>query len=803
VGEPDPTWHVDGELALISGLPGQHLWTSNVGGPGNTSPEVLYDEQTDSLYLIQKGGGKFMFHVFEPDTGRKINYFEKNDFYGTDADARDLVVSGDHIIGKVESDSRKVAVFYKSTFLGQNTVQWAMNGYFATLDFSDKQYTASDGSTVDLTGGGIHLEPVGMRNGDIWIFVRDDDKNYPGALFSTDKITNTIKNKFPKMKDVDWCGGWPKEAKFGPGDCVLVRGGTADEDYAICYPYTNLIRYNLNGADVPLDVIVSDIFERSGISSSYYDVTELMGDSVTGFAINKQMEAKSALQPLMRAFQFDVVESDWTLMCRKRGNASPIDIPTEDLGAAEEGSDPSNRLVTTRTIERSLPQELVVQYQDPSLDYQVNAQRASRETTNSTNKKTMRLPLVLNAHQALQIAESMFQTMWVEQHSHQFTTDSSYFDRIPGDVVNVEGHRILIKETTYRFPGLIEFSGVREQVTAYQSEAQAEEPQFSKQSLPTNPMTGSVLMELPLLSTQLGNPTGFFVAAFGLRDGWKGANIFRSTDDGVNWNLLSSIFSEAVVGLTTEALPSGTTTRWDMINSLNIRIRTSGAALQSTNEYNALDGENTLAVGDDGRWEILSFVDAVQESDGTFTISTFIRGRRGTEHNIGNHKVDDKVVLLSKNSLDWIPVETEKLGSTIQYKIVSVNKNMGSVPAKSFACQGLPVKPYSPVHIQGRRNDSGDLTITWFRRSRIASSWLSSDVPLAEDTESYEVDILDGSGNVVRTLSTSGEDSDQAGVTYTATQQNDDFGSLQSSVDVVVYQTNNIVGRGYPGESTV
>lgn len=40
----------------------------------------------------------------------------------------------------------------------------------------------------------------------------------------------------------------------------------------------------------------------------------------------------------------------------------------------------------------------------------------------------------------------------------------------------------------------------------------------------------------------------------------------------------------------------------------------------------------------------------------------------------------------------------------------------------------------------------GDLTIRWTRRSRAlaADSWSAGDVPLAEDVEAYEVEILDG-----------------------------------------------------------
>ena len=54
-------------------------------------------------------------------------------------------------------------------------------------------------------------------------------------------------------------------------------------------------------------------------------------------------------------------------------------------------------------------------------------------------------------------------------------------------------------------------------------------------------------------------------------------------------------------------------------------------------------------------------------------------------------------------------------------------------------------------------------TITWMRRTRIGGdSWETPDVPLGEDTERYEVDILDGA-TVKRTLAAAASPS----VTYT------------------------------------
>ena len=100
--------------------------------------------------------------------------------------------------------------------------------------------------------------------------------------------------------------------------------------------------------------------------------------------------------------------------------------------------------------------------------------------------------------------------------------------------------------------------------------------------------------------------------------------------------------------------------------------------------------------------------------------------------------------------------------------------------------------------MKGVRDGAGDLTISWKRRARVnGDAWEQSVVPLNEPSENYEIDVLDGS-TVVRTLT-----STSASVVYTAADQTTDFGSAQGSVDVVVYQMSDVVGRGVGRAATV
>jgi len=104
---------------------------------------------------------------------------------------------------------------------------------------------------------------------------------------------------------------------------------------------------------------------------------------------------------------------------------------------------------------------------------------------------------------------------------------------------------------------------------------------------------------------------------------------------------------------------------------------------------------------------------------------------------------------------------------------------------------GRGLKPLSPVHVRALRGAGGDITLTWIRRTRIGGDgWDGAEVPLGEESERYEVDILNGDA-VVRTIM-----STTAACVYSAADQVVDFGSAQAALAVAVHQISPAYGRG-------
>lgn len=106
--------------------------------------------------------------------------------------------------------------------------------------------------------------------------------------------------------------------------------------------------------------------------------------------------------------------------------------------------------------------------------------------------------------------------------------------------------------------------------------------------------------------------------------------------------------------------------------------------------------------------------------------------------------------------------------------------------------------PLAPVHVRAQRLPDLDLAIQWLRRTRVGGDWLDGrDVPLGEEAEGYELDIL-SNGTRLRTLSTS-----TPSLIYSLDQQMADFGSPQSRIEIALYQMSASVGRGFAASGFV
>ena len=307
---------------------------------------------------------------------------------------------------------------------------------------------------------------------------------------------------------------------------------------------------------------------------------------------------------------------------------------------------------------------------------------------------------------------------------------------------------------------------------------------------------GLRVLPCPLRSQRHDLP-GVYLSVVGHPGGgtWEGARLRLSRDSGGSWLSMGNQKTSATVGAARTVLGDcNDPWQWDEVNTVTIRLP--GATLSSATSDAAVQrfDENAALLGD----ELIGYRTVVDNADGTYTLSGLIRGRRGTEWATSSHALGEAFTLLDA-AIVFRRLGEDDLDETLRFAATSHVRRTGSRSRWIDAVVGMRhLDPYAPVHVAGSRDGSNDLTITWTRRSRYGEGNLDGfELPLAETSEAYEIDILDGS-TVVRTIEVT-----EATATYTASQQTSDGLTPGDPVDIVVYQMSSVVGRGHGAEATV
>ncbi len=566
-----------------------------------------------------------------------------------------------------------------------------------------------------------------------------------------------------------------------------------------------------------LDVVVSDLVQRSGLAASDIDVTGLAGQTVPGYIIGRQSTVRGSLQPLASLFFFDGVESDYLLKFTLRdGKSVSATITQPDLIPLDETS--GEILRESRTQEVELPVRFTVTYMDKDNDYKQNTHNAKRlrgpvAAMNSRNEMGLQIAAALSTDFAKQVAEKALYSSWIERSTYSVQLPWTFLALDPSDIVTITlddgtSFRTRFIQVDVGVDFALEVNALSEDAAQYTSNV-VSDPGSSGlvQEFLTETATKLILLPTPLLrdSDDVGRTSSvlyFFMGGFG-QPGWTAGTLFKSAE-GSEYTEVGSVVNEMVWGSTINAL--GDTTEpfaTDETNTLTVFLNT-GTGLSSTTQLEMLNGANAAAVvhsnGTDV--EIIQFRDVVLNTDGSWTLSGLLRGRRGTEVFTAGHTSGDTFILLSSTTGDTLPLALGEKGLTRFYKAVTTGGLFEKSPVDTKASPLNDLKPYAVV--QHKAAPSGnDIDLSWVRRTRVGGGLQDGTgiVPLNEDSEEYELEIYDGpGGSLVRTvlaLSTPSR-------TYTSAEQSTDgFSPPLSQLTVRIYQISAQVGRGFSKEVTL
>ena len=187
-----------------------------------------------------------------------------------------------------------------------------------------------------------------------------------------------------------------------------------------------------------------------------------------------------------------------------------------------------------------------------------------------------------------------------------------------------------------------------------------------------------------------------------LTPGWTGEWLAVSAGNTATlWGLVGSDASAAAWGTTETALPDPSSTcRADTTGSVIVNMRTGASTIGGVSDGALLAGFNAMAMlKTDGAVELLQFRDAISLGNGRFTLSTFLRGRRGTDAMAYGHVAGERFVMLSMAALQPFTLDASAIGNLRYFRSGSFGTLPEAGDISSLTPHGRDQMPYAPVHV--------------------------------------------------------------------------------------------------------
>lgn len=464
------------------------------------------------------------------------------------------------------------------------------------------------------------------------------------------------------------------------------------------------LSFEVDAGPATVGQVLADVLDLVGIGAGERDLSDASDATslVTGCILAQQTAARDFLAVLLQAYAVDLAEIDDRIVAIPRGGPVALSIEEGDLGARVwQGptQDVPAPLEVTRSAELEIPARVDVCYMEAAREYQQAEQRAIRFTkTGVAEARTLKLPLVLTASEARQVAERQLYTEWLERTRYRFALGPRYWRLAPGSIISlpVAGERRRARITAMEI-GL--FAEARCEAVLDDGAVLAQEAAGSE--VPTRPAVGDSVVPTLFavwsgreLRDEDGLAPGFYVAAGG-GAGWRGCGVYYSPDGGTTWIACGEISQAVPWGTATSALAEwADPSAWDTAHAVGVQLQVGSISTVSQTEVDA--GLNAAVLGN----EIIGFATATAGGAGAYTLSVLRRGRRGTP--MSGHAVGERFVLVSPVPPLRVSVPANLVGQAVQVKCLSPGQVLEDVAAVTVVI----APPNAPYDMAGAANDA-------------------------------------------------------------------------------------------------
>ncbi|MCP3674262.1 MAG: hypothetical protein GY829_07305, partial [Gammaproteobacteria bacterium] len=291
------------------------------------------------------------------------------------------------------------------------------------------------------------------------------------------------------------------------------------------------------------------------------------------------------------------------------------------------------------------------------------------------------------------------------------------------------------------------------------------------------------ILDVPSLNNSVNTTEGMYIACAGDSNSWRGAMFYSKSSELDDLSSISVLIGSTPMGEAINALSDGPTHVWDRNGYITVYSSVDLVQFYTTEE-SVLNGNNYILLGE----EILQFATVVLNGDGSYTLSTLLRGRRGTELKTSNHTIQERFVYLKSSTMGFIP---NAISSGYYYTAIGLGGNVNEDDIVQVQNTGNNLKPFSPSYLKVKLEENNDFSVVWMRRSRYVSGYLKA-LPIIDVPESYNIDIVDDiNGDVINSYTTSSQN-----FTYTSALQSSDGLVPGLVVGFYVSQVSSVYGKG-------
>lgn len=541
------------------------------------------------------------------------------------------------------------------------------------------------------------------------------------------------------------------------------------------------------GGGTTLDKIIPEIIEQTGTDDFEIDTDDIASIECGGMLVDQLQPASDVINAILDCYDLIVRQDNGVLTFLQRGNEDQYVLNADDLSAHEPNKTVDKLWNIGDTSDINLPREVTVNFFDAGVEWDKGAVNYRKTLGKTESKESFSFPITMLPDEARYIARRRCLSAYLNRNPISINLPPKWVTLKENDILLIpDGDEYIVmrvQNATRGFNYMLEVKGIIDN-SRDSDFAMAAAIKNNSQTIKLPVPVGFVLIDICSLNDANLNIPGYYTAAYSFDRtlSFGGALFYDGTI-----NIQNFIFG-STSGIVADALGLAGGYTWDRVNKITVELF--NGTLESVTESQCLAGSNRALLGN----ELIGFQNATLVAANTYELSLLLRGLGDTRDQIDSHEADEVFLLLESGKIKFKAMNNNEIGMEKSFKVLAPGEYFDDVEAIDLTTNANNLRPFAPCYIRTSFDTDGNLNIDWCRRTRSQVELLTTlPIPLSEETEAYEIDIIVDS-EVIRTI-----EADSETCQYTSAQMVTDGVSKNDIESVRIYQMSAIVGRGKPG----